>query len=165
MASGPRATAGFNMPPAWYRSAGFGAITMPKRRIRAGYHAVVTTASPSFVPTPCDRLHVAPSLTRRALWRDIVSSAIRGAHPSPTLPRSVVLPSIVLARLWLVTAQIMDFAAHRPDYARFFVVSESRATCRACRCVGRRDGRRHCTASRRSASSAAVRVRRQIWSN
>ena len=79
-----------------------------------------------FVPTPCDRLHVAPSLTGRALCRDIATSVhLRGAHPSPTLPRSVVLPSIVIAQLWLVTAQFIEFAAHRPDYGRFFVVHES----------------------------------------
>jgi hypothetical protein len=74
-----------------------------------------------FVPIPCARLHMARSLTGRSLCRDIARSVHpRGAHPSPTLPRSVVLPSIVIAGLWLVTAQIMEFALHYPDYDRFF---------------------------------------------
>jgi hypothetical protein len=83
--------------------------------------SVVATASSFFVPTPCDRLHMAPSLMGRALCRDIARSVHpRGAHPSPTLPRSVVLPSIVIPRLWLVIVQIIEFAPHRPDYERFF---------------------------------------------
>ena len=67
--------------------------------------------------------------SRIALYRDIA----RSVRPSPTLPRSVVLPTIVLARLWLVTAQNIDLAAHHPDYGRFFVVQESRGTWRGCR--------------------------------
>jgi hypothetical protein len=79
----------------------------------------------------------------------------RGAHPSSTLPRSVVLLSIVIARLWLVTAQIMDFAAHRPDYGVF--LSTMRPGGRGERAIRRREdpAALHRVASQRLQRSSA----------
>jgi pimeloyl-ACP methyl ester carboxylesterase len=64
---------------------------------------------------------------------------VRLTNAAARLPRrgvpidQAVLPSIVIARLWFVTAQIMECVTHRPDYGRFFVVPESVGTWRACR--------------------------------
>jgi hypothetical protein len=41
----------------------------PRRALSVPLCSVVATASPSFVPTPCDRPHVVPSLTDRAMSR------------------------------------------------------------------------------------------------
>jgi hypothetical protein len=78
-----------------------------------------------------------------------------GTHPLSTLPRSVVLLSIVIARPWLVTAQIMDFMAHRPDYGVF--LSSMRPGGRGERAVGRREGAAalHRVASQRLQRSSA----------
>jgi hypothetical protein len=118
----------------------------------SGVLIYVRSAFSSDIEIPVQRRRNVPVALRPGIARSVHPP---GVHPSPTLPPSVVLLSIVIARLWLVTAQIMDFMAHRPDYGLF--LSSMRPGGRGERAVGRREGPAalHHVASQRLQRSSA----------